>query len=129
MSSRIEEILEVLKEVISLWKRGAPHDTVAELRRCAVSRVAGRRNIADSTISDKFRRQLKPDANCTSDFDRLLTLCLQGNPLELENILCSHAVTRDDETRIRGVLREMLIPGMSNPGVLANTQIRPRGNI
>lgn len=104
MSSRIEEILEVIREVQSLYAKGHHYRPISELRRMAVETVARRRHVTSNTIADKFIRQLRPQVLCTADFDRLLERYLQKSSDALRNILFTHAIGQDDEIKITEVL-------------------------
>jgi len=104
VSSRIEEILDVVREAQSLHAEGHPYPPISELRRMAVETVAARRHVASSTIADKFVRQLRPQVQGTADFDRLLEAHLQKSSAALRDVLFAHATGRDDELRITSVL-------------------------
>ena len=101
MSDRIDEILDVLREVsvASLARTGARGFRVRRI--AAVKRVAERRGIARETVQDKFGRQLQPDVMTAADFDRLcIEWLVRGSPT-LSQVLLRHAVDGSDETRIR----------------------------
>lgn len=104
MSSRIEEILEVVREAQSLHASGHPCRPISELRRNAVVAVARRRHVTTNTIADKFVRQLRPEVQGTAGFDRLLEEHLQKSSAALRNVLIAHATGRDDELRITSEL-------------------------
>lgn len=102
MSSRVEQILEVVTEVFRECGGTSriSRSEVTDWRQRAVETVAARRGIGISTVSDKYRRQLKPDVDGTEDFDRLLTAWLQTGSSGLRDVLQRHAVEFGDERRI-----------------------------
>jgi len=100
VSSRIEEILDVVREAQSLHADKRSDRPISELRRIAVETVARKRNVTSSTVADKFVRQLRPHVQGTADFDRLLEAHLQKSSADLRGVLFAHANGRDDELRI-----------------------------
>ena len=67
MSSRIEQVLEVLQEVKKEYLKNQSQHPISSLRKKAVQRVATKRDIDSSTVADKYIRQLKPYIQKTSD--------------------------------------------------------------
>ncbi len=100
MSDRIDEILEVLREVSTSPIDRAGASSFRARRIAAVKRVAERRGIARETVQDKFGRQLQPDVMTAATFDRLCVEWLQGNSPTLRQILTRHAIDQADEIRI-----------------------------
>jgi hypothetical protein len=60
------------------------------MRRKAVASVAGRREINNQTVLDKFIRQLRPDIVFAEGFDRLLEEWLVRDSDELKGIILKH---------------------------------------
>lgn len=98
MSERISEILEVLGEVSKLYTRGMSAAQVSRLRLEAVRRVARSRSIEETTVSDKFRRQLHPSIHGTREFDRALYAWLDSGTSELQVALESGAAPADQSS-------------------------------
>jgi len=103
MSSRIEQIVEVIETARSFCDKKFTYGSISDLRQKAVSRVAHLRGVTTNSIADKFVRQLRPDVKGTGDFDRLLEGFLHGTSNELKRVLLSHAIGADDESRIRNL--------------------------
>lgn len=101
MSQRISEILEVVRDVADRYIPGMSEKDVRELRIKALDRVARRRSILVTTVSDKFRRQLHPTITGTSEFDRVLFGWLDSQALALQLALEKNASHPDDFARIR----------------------------
>ena len=100
MSDRIDEILDVLREVSVAPIVRAGASGFRARRIAAVKRVAERRRIARETVQDKFGRQLQPDVMTAADFDRLCIAWLQHESPALRQVLIRHKVDRADEIRI-----------------------------
>ncbi len=94
MSSRIEEILEVLEEAIRLWEVDGGRLAPSYYRNEAVKHVATRRGILSTSVSNKFRRELGPDIWGTPAFDALLEAWFRSQALRKN--LEKHAITEND---------------------------------
>lgn len=101
MSDRIDEILDVLREVSAAPVFRAGASGFRTRRIAAVKRVAERRNIARETVQDKFGRQLQPDVMTAAEFDRLCLQWLSRGSPALQQALLRHTVDDGDESRIR----------------------------
>jgi hypothetical protein len=102
MSDRIEQIIEVVEEVKKEYKdAGRGFSKISDLRLRAVKRVANRREIDHTTVSDKYRRQLKPDVTGTAEFDRLLKDWLDTGSNRLQDVLLRHSVGVGDKRRVK----------------------------
>lgn len=100
MSERISEILEVLRDISELYEPGMSKGKVSALRLEAMNRVAQRRKIQATTVSDKFRRRLRPAIDGTQQFDDVMYNWLNSRTLELQRALEKSAGDSDDRTRI-----------------------------
>ena len=96
MSQRIEQILEVIEEVVEKFQNMTGHRSINRMRVRAVASVANGRGIANQTVLDKFIRQLRPDIEVATDFDKLLEDWLVHNSDELKNIILKHKSDRGD---------------------------------
>ena len=74
---------------------------VQELRLTAIKKIAEVRGISPTTVSNKFRRELKPDIKNTYDFDRKVWEWLASDSNELKRVLLEHATNSADTQRIR----------------------------
>jgi predicted HNH restriction endonuclease len=101
MSERISEILEVLRYVADHYMPEMSEKDVKDLRIEALGRVAHRRSILPTTVSNKFRRELRPAINGTSGFDRALFEWLDSRATKLQLALEQNATRSDDFARIR----------------------------
>src|SRR5437667_4929627 len=81
VSSRIEEILEVLEEAIRLWEVDGGRLAPSYYRNEAVKHVATRRGILSTSVSNKFRRELGPDIWGTPAFDARLAAWFRSQAL------------------------------------------------
>jgi hypothetical protein len=108
MSDRIEQLIDVIREVRDNYK-AASLDAVSTLRTDAVRKIAIRRNILESTVSDKYRRQLNPPISNTKDFDRLLAAWLQTGSSELQNALYTHSEDSADQRLIKNFFQADLV--------------------
>lgn len=90
MSSRIEQILEVIEEVRDKYQSASSYRPIKRLRISAVASIANRREISNQAVLDKFIRQLRPDVGVADDFDKLLEQWLAHDSDELKNILLKH---------------------------------------
>lgn len=100
MSSRIDEILEVLQEVRSKYVKEGFIPSISDIRQTAVETVARKRGVAKSTVADKFVRQLRPHVEDTDAFDRLLETYFRNSSTALRDVLLSHAVGSEDVEHI-----------------------------
>ena len=100
MSARIEEIIDVLDERFKRWDGSSSNADVFRVRVEATDAVAVRRGVQYGTISDKYRRQLKPDVHDTHAFNTLLIAWLSGKGGRLKEALLRHSVTDADEIEI-----------------------------
>lgn len=73
MSSRIEQVLEVLQEVKEEYLKNQSQHSIPSLRKKAVQRVADKRSITTNSVADKYIRQLTPHIQKTDDFDKFLS--------------------------------------------------------
>jgi hypothetical protein len=95
MSERISEILEVLNEIAKQYTPGMSATRITRLRIEAMQRVARSRSIEATTVSDKFRRQLRPSINGTPEFDKALYAWLNSGSNRLQVALESGAAPSD----------------------------------
>ena len=100
MSERIEQIIEVL-QVIKALRTNSITTTTRELRIQAVNQVAAHRSIDITTVSDKYRRQLKPRIKNTEGFDIVLDHWLREGSSELKNVLLNYSNSERDRERVR----------------------------
>ena len=101
MSQRIDEILDVVREVESKVHAPVPFRELKKIRRYAVVRVAVNRGIDSSSIDTKYRRELYPDVRNTDDFDLLLEAWLRDRNRRLPIVLLKFAVDYRDEINIQ----------------------------
>lgn len=94
MSSRIEQILEVIEEVREQFQ--STTGSIKGMRIRAGHSVASRRGITNQTVLSKFITQLRPDVKFAADFDKLLKRWLIDNSDELKNIILKHKSDRQD---------------------------------
>lgn len=95
MSTKIEEVLAVMQEVRKQFF-ASTDKSIKSLRIAADKRVANNLGLKHNTsVSDAYRRRLKPDIKCTKDFDRLLEEWLRERSNELEVVLRKHSETAD----------------------------------
>jgi hypothetical protein len=101
MSSRIDQILEVLHEIRKNHHIGMSSNQIINLRNDAVATVTRRRGLTTpTTVADKFQRQLRPEINCTEDFDQVVFGWLGRGSTDLRRILLAHAVSFQDKADI-----------------------------
>ncbi|WP_319575497.1 HNH endonuclease [uncultured Desulfobacter sp.] len=100
ISSRIEQLVEVIEEVKDQAMNSDRQVPIRKIRIAAGYSVASRRNVTNKTVIDKFVRQLRPSIKSAQHFDSLLEDWLYNDSFELRNIMLSHSVTPDDETLI-----------------------------
>ncbi len=100
MSARIEEIIEVIKEVREQFIVHTNTPSIRDLRIVAVKLIASRRGIKTQTVQDKFRRQLEPDIEGTDEFDNYLEKWLIKNNFELKDILFKYISDHSDKNLI-----------------------------
>jgi hypothetical protein len=103
MSKRIEEIIDVLREIKSRYSKGMSRNAFQAMRHTAVKAVATVRRIEPTTVSSKFRRELRPDIDGTGDFDRTVLAWLVSNSDELQHVLMKYAIGSSDRQRIHDV--------------------------
>ncbi|ADT85205.1 McrB family protein [Thermococcus barophilus] len=95
MSRRIDEILDVLKEIKDMY---SPEQDLEKLRKEATERVAKRHGVEINTVSDKYTRQLGLNV---AGFDELLKeWIINNNPQPLMQRLLKYAVDNRDKKRI-----------------------------
>ena len=104
MSSRIEEIVEVIQEVRKNFHDSFGHVPITKIRIEATRSVAARRGIAYPTVKDKFIRQLRPEIRSAEQFDSYLSDWLLNNSDELRKILLKHISDYIDEDLINTAL-------------------------
>lgn len=90
MSRRIEEILEILEEVRDNFRSSYSGGSIKALRSQADASVAARRGIDRTTVSNKYRRELKPEIDGTPDFDQKLEDWLVFGSDGLRSIMIKH---------------------------------------
>jgi predicted restriction endonuclease len=100
MSKKIEEILEVLDDVRNRYRYDKTTPT-RDLRRQADLKVAERRRIDPTTVSNKYRRGLKPLVYNTNSFDAFVDSWLRNNSSELRDILLQHCLNSQDQEMVR----------------------------
>lgn len=120
MSSRIEQVLEVLKGVKEEYLENQSQHPVSSLRLKAVQQVASKREITNNSVSDKYIRQLKPDIQNTDDFDKCLSDWLIKGDNKIRRILLSRAVSKNDKDYINHFFENL--PVMANR-MVSNEQI------
>ena len=96
MSRLTEEILEVLEEVRDNYRSADGDRSLKTLRSQADVSVAVRRDIDRTTVSDKYRRGLRPEINGTPDFDQHLEDWLTHGSDRLRSIIIRHASDPED---------------------------------
>lgn len=121
MSSRIEQVLEVLKEVKEEYLKNQSQHPISSLRKTAVHQVATRRNITQNSVADKYIRQLKPHIQKTDDFDKFLSSWLVKGDDKIQQILLTRTVTQEDKDYINKFFDNL--PVMSPKSVVPNEQI------
>jgi len=73
---------------------------VERLRTEALKLIGAELGIDSSTVSDKYRRQLKPEMYGTMAFDRALYEWLKGKSGLLKEVLLRHALTSADRRQV-----------------------------
>ena len=121
MSSRIEQVLEVLQEVKKEYLKNQSQHPISSLRKKAVQRVATKRDIDSSTVADKYIRQLKPYIQKTSDFNEHLSTWLVKGDNKIQEILLSNTVTQKDRDDINNFFDNL--PVIMAKLVVPNEQI------
>ena len=107
MSSKIAQIVEVIRYVRDKYQSQGGSAFIGRVRVEAVALVAEERAIAKQTVLDKFIRQLRPDVAEAAHFDDLLAEWLLGDSDELESILRRHARDRADVELLDEVFQEV----------------------
>ena len=100
MSETISEILEVLRYVAERYEPGMSRGRVEVLRLESVRHVALRRGIQESTVTDKYRRRLRPAIDGTQRFDEALYGWLDSRTSTLHLALEQNAGDSGDSVRI-----------------------------
>jgi hypothetical protein len=100
LSHRIDQILDVLREVAADRCSSSDTGTFTGKRIAAVKRAADRRRISREAVQDKFGRQLQPDIMNAAAFDQLCIRWLREGSSELHRILLKHALDPTDENLI-----------------------------
>lgn len=113
MSKRIEEILDVVQEVRKRFQNEPGGHSVKSLRIQALYSVAEQHGIQSTSVSNNFRRRLRPDIDGTPEFDRLLEDWLVSGSDELGSILRQHASDSGDLERIKSVFTDISEPDLS----------------
>ena len=108
MSARIEEIFEVVENVRTeyFYNKAA---SIRQLRINATKKISTKRNIYESTVSNKYRRELKPEINGTDEFDFALSEWLKNGSNKLKNALFNHCVNSYDKQRIMNLFDSTII--------------------
>jgi predicted HNH restriction endonuclease len=117
MSSRIEQVLEVLQEVKEEYLKNQSQHPISSLRKKAVQRVANKRQITQNSVADKYIRQLKPYIQKTDDFDKFLSSWLVKGDDKIQQILLTRTVTQSDKDYINNFFDNLpvLIPKLIVP--------------
>lgn len=110
MSKRIEEILDVVQEVREGFQNEPGGPSVKDLRIQALYSVADRRGIQSTSVSNMFRRQLRPEVDGTAGFDRLLESWLVSGSDELANVLLKYTIDPGDEELINNTFYDASEP-------------------
>ncbi|MBN2397042.1 MAG: HNH endonuclease [Deltaproteobacteria bacterium] len=113
MSSRIEQVLEVLEEVKEKYLENQSHQPISSLRKKAVQQVAIKRGITQKSVADKYIRQLKPHIRKTNDFDKFLLDWLVKGDNKIQQVLLSRTVTPKDTDLINNFFAttsELIVP-------------------
>lgn len=121
MSSRIEQVLEVLREVKEEYLRNQSQHPIPSLRKMAVQSVAERRRITQNSVADKYIRQLKPHIQKTDDFDKFLSDWLVRGDDRIQEILLTRTITKKDKDYINQFFDNL--PIMIEELVVPNEQI------
>jgi hypothetical protein len=100
MSSRIAEVLGVLKEVAENARSGASLADVREHRLSATKRIAEARGIEEETVRDACTRQLKPHVQGVAEFDALVHKWLANDSPELRTTVLHHTVDDTDKNAV-----------------------------
>ena len=101
MSARIEQIISVLRIVKRNFRN--PTDDLVKLRIAAGKEVAKSFDCDETTVSNKFRREIGIAG--TAAFDDLCSQWFRHSNNILENILLDHAGGTDDTNLIRDFFR------------------------
>lgn len=121
MSSRIEQVLEVLQEVKEEYLKNQSQHPIPSLRKRAVQRVADKRSITTNSVADKYIRQLTPHIQKTDDFDKFLSNWLVKGDDRIQQILLTRTVTQNDKDYINKFFDNL--PVMFQKLVVPNEQI------
>ena len=89
MTSRIQEILEVLHEI---WIR---RPAIRAIRSRATREVASRHKIRPASVHTKFARELEPEVGSLDAFDNLVMLWMGGDCERLKEALSCHGDSAD----------------------------------
>lgn len=102
MSARISQILEVIAQVTERYVPGMSPVQVRELRIAADKEVAKLQSppIDSTTVSNKYRRELRPEMQSTADFDRALYDHLHSGDTRLQEILSGKANSSEDRAAV-----------------------------
>ena len=101
MSSRIDQLLEVIQLIQSEFRINKGNCSIKEIRPKAVKQIAEAKDIVIGSVYDKFIRQLAPEIRCTNEFDTFLSRWLKNGSMELREILLGHSVDDYDKSRIK----------------------------
>jgi hypothetical protein len=100
----ISQMAEILEQIALKSRRSDHFVPVSELRKGAISVVAGRYHVHPNTIADGFIRRLRPQIGSTSDFDSAVYDWLSGRPERLRNALLSHIGDGSDAQKVFRVI-------------------------
>jgi 3-polyprenyl-4-hydroxybenzoate decarboxylase len=100
MSQKIQDVLEVLKQVQSRFDPSTSLYQVSKVRIDAVQYVAKKRGVKDRTINDACVRRLEPEVSGTDKFDELIWEWLNGRSQKIKLVLQRHIIDQDDESQI-----------------------------
>ncbi|HEX9971762.1 MAG TPA: hypothetical protein VGD14_06790, partial [bacterium] len=72
MSSRIDQLLEVIQLIQSEFRINKGNCSIKEIRLKAVKQIAEAKDIVIGSVSTKFIRELTPEISGTKEFDNFL---------------------------------------------------------
>lgn len=121
MSSRIQQVLDVLQEVKEEYLRDQKLLSISSLRIKAVHRVADKLSINERSVADKYIRQLRPQINNTNDFDIALSNWLIRGENYIHQILLSKMVTHKDKEHINHFFENLPVIGAAE--IVSNERI------
>ena len=119
MSKRISEILEVITETKNHYS-GQSLESIRKARIAAEKYTTSLHQLkTNTTISDKYGRQLKPHINNVPEFDTALQRYFSEGDMGLRDILLVHAIDSNDRKAIRDLFTSPSF--LENPNAEPNT--------